>query len=152
MIGGYEAVEWFRSRSPLLGRGGNASEQLTKRDTVLASEFAQIPFTNRRNGLTGYFISPRYGVVRSVVKPTDLAKIAPARNHAAVSTTESSTKAREPWLAPWTENDRVRLGLRESDLSRSDNGASWRAPAQAMSGLIGKVESSGGAYQEPSQK
>lgn len=110
MIGGNESLEVFRSVPFGWGRGGTGSEQLTKRDTVLASEFSQIPFTSRANGLTGYFISPRYGVVQGVLKSSTLSPIAPGRIQTA-SIEHIAESEQTQWLAPWSESDRQRLHI-----------------------------------------
>ena len=63
VIGQYETLDIMQSKQGgFLGKG-SLSEQATKRDAVMPSEFFLIPPTTPRNGLTGYFLSTSCGVV-----------------------------------------------------------------------------------------
>lgn len=76
MIGQYETLDLMQSRQGgLLGKGGSQSEQAARRDTVLPSEFYLIPATNPRNGLTGYFLSPSTGAMKTSVSPFEIKPI-----------------------------------------------------------------------------
>jgi hypothetical protein len=69
VIGDFEALERRRSSIPdsNSGKSTTSSEQLNKREAVLASELLSLPPTNRTNGLTGYYVSPFTGVFRSTL-------------------------------------------------------------------------------------
>ncbi len=108
MIGGYETIHVMHSKPLTWGRGGSRNEQLARRETVLASQFGQIPVTSRKNGLTGYFISPRYGTLRGVVRPSVLGPVAPLEPTRPL---EAPSLEQPQWLTPWSREDRHRLHL-----------------------------------------
>ena len=62
VIGQYETLDILQSKQGGLFGKGSLSEQATKRDAVLPSEFFLIPPTTPKNGLTGYFLSTSNGV------------------------------------------------------------------------------------------
>lgn len=62
VIGQYETLDVLQSKQGGFFGKGSHSEQATKRDAVLPSEFFLIPPTNPKNGLTGYFLSTSTGV------------------------------------------------------------------------------------------
>lgn len=75
LIGQYETLDVMRSKQGgLLGRG-SLSEQATKRDAVLPSEFYLIPATNRKNGLRGFFLSPNLNAAKIRINPSDIANV-----------------------------------------------------------------------------
>ncbi|HEY4311539.1 MAG TPA: type IV secretion system DNA-binding domain-containing protein [Pirellulales bacterium] len=68
VIADAEVLERRRSgMKPENVSGGSITEQLQKRETVLPGELLDMPATNRRNGLTGYYLSPFTGVFRSTI-------------------------------------------------------------------------------------
>lgn len=73
---------------------------------VLPSQFGEIPVTNRRNGLTGYFIVPIVGAYRATIAPERLAALTPpdpSRPNLV------PRPAAHQWLEPWTQEERARL-------------------------------------------
>lgn len=70
LFGSYEAIEWRRSDTggsssgPQGGSSSNSTtyaEQYVKREAVLESQLYLLPVTNKKNGLSGYYIVPDVG-------------------------------------------------------------------------------------------
>ena len=111
LVGSFETIEWFKGESGKVGcKTQSESEQRVTKQAVLPSEFYNIPVTNKRNGLTGFFLSPTFGAIRSTV-PGRLfePQFVPEeveRYHAF-----SKRKASEQTLRSWEVGDRCRLCL-----------------------------------------
>ena len=106
-LGQFETIEYFSSES---GSNQSLSAQRVIRDSVLPSEFFQIPPTSRDNGLTGYFLSPGSGAYRGTIQGEDIQPVV-------VSETEEESfhqvlrPESHQWISGWEESDRERLGL-----------------------------------------
>jgi len=109
LLGQFETIEVFQSDNSS-GMSRNVSEQRVVKDSVLASEFYNIPVTNRENGLTGYFITPTSGAYRGTVPSADIGQVVVGdeqeRRHAIQYRPET-----DQWLRHWTAKDRERLSL-----------------------------------------
>lgn len=111
LLGQYETLDIMHSRSSAwLKAGENRSEQLARRDAVLASEFYDIPVTTAKNGLSGYFVSPCVGAVRSNISGRDLFElfVTPELGHRHLFISRPEC---DQWMRPWTDDDRVRLQI-----------------------------------------
>ena len=75
VIGQYEVLDTMQSKQGGLFGRESQSEQATKRDAVLPSEFFLIPPTRIPNGLKGYFISPCGGLQLQHVPSRTIAPI-----------------------------------------------------------------------------
>ena len=110
VLGQFETIEGFRSES-VSGLSDNISEQRVQRDTVMASEFYNIPVTTKKNGLTGYFLSAETGATKAVIRGSELSEIVPdetvERRYAPTIHPES-----HQWLRQWSGEDRLRLDLK----------------------------------------
>lgn len=109
-LGQYETIEVFHSNNSS-SNSTNKSEQRVQRDAVLASEFFCIPETNTGNGLTGYFVSPRYGASRCTVPPQEISETF-GEEHDLSSNEASGDVENNQWLDDWSDNDRNRLNLK----------------------------------------
>ncbi len=69
VIGQYETLDLMRNRQGGLFGRGSLSEQASKKDAVLPSEFFMIPPTTPAHGLSGYFVMLDGGVSRSTISP-----------------------------------------------------------------------------------
>jgi hypothetical protein len=76
----------------------------------MASEFYKIPVTTKEHGLTGYFLSPETGVIRTTISGQELGSVATDEQteilHAIPLRPES-----EQWIQGWEPQDYERLGL-----------------------------------------
>ena len=72
IIGQYEALDVMQSRQGGIFGNGSQSEQRTKHDAVLPSEFFLIPQTSRLTGLTGYFVASSGVVTKSTISPRSI--------------------------------------------------------------------------------
>ena len=107
LLGQYEVLEHMRSTSARLFSAANKTEQISRRDAVLASEFYTIPPTNRENGLTGYFVALEAGAVRGWVSPDELSPIvASSATNGFIPRPEADQS-----LSPWSDDDLYRLLL-----------------------------------------
>lgn len=113
VVGSFEALE--RRRSSIPGdksKDATSSEQLQKRDAVLASEFLSLPPTNRTNGLTGYYLSPFTGVFRSTLSAAEIdRRLVPPNKQIAPFVPRPPE---HQLLRPFDAGDLRRLGLRPS--------------------------------------
>ncbi len=107
LLGQYEVLEHMRSTPANLLSSGSKTEQLSRRDAVLASEFYTIPPTNKRNGLTGYFVSPESGALRGWISPDDVGEIVALSGSGQFVSRGEADQA----LSPWSDDDLLRLGL-----------------------------------------
>ena len=109
-LGKFESIEYFASDSGTLTQ--SLSGQRVVRDAVMASEFFQIRPSSRKNGVTGYFISPGRGAYRGTVPGDDIQKVvvseAVEKTHQMVFRPET-----EQWIRRWQEEDIVRLNLKK---------------------------------------
>lgn len=109
-IGQYETLDTMQSNPMMLSRGGSRSEQVARRDAVMASEFYGIPSTSAEHGLCGYFITAQSGAVRCTVPGTILRRVftddKADQAYAFVASPES-----DQWLKPWGPDDEIRLAL-----------------------------------------
>lgn len=108
LLGQYEVLEHMRSTPANLLAAGNKTEQLSRRDAVLASEFYTIPPTNKQNGLTGYFVSPEAGALRGWISPVDVGEIVSASSSGQFIARNEVDQS----LSPWADEDLLRLGLK----------------------------------------
>ncbi len=111
LLGQYESIEVMRTQSTRIGQAGSRSEQLSKRETVLPSEFYLIPPTDKRAGLTGYFVAPKTGAVHSVISGSKLQPVFiaddVAKRYRFMRRNESEQR-----LIPWTPSEMERLGIK----------------------------------------
>ena len=103
-LGQFEAIEYFASES---SSTRSISAQRVVRDSVLASEFYQIIPASKKNGVTGYFISPGQTAYRGTVAGNELQPIV---------VVESQVQSRfrsefDQWLNELTAHDLSRLSL-----------------------------------------
>lgn len=125
VIGQQETLEAFYAEN-ITGMSRSISEQRVQKDAVLASEFCRLPLTNRRNGLTGYFIAPEWGTWRGNIRGEELQRIIVAEQQEWNSAPTLRPEA-DQWLRPWTRDDHERLALAVNhDLKRQ------RSPDKAL--------------------
>ncbi len=91
------------------GKSKTTTFQLVKRDLVLPSEFMSIPPTNRTNGLTGYYSSSPIGVYRSTIEAATLDRLLMSPDPTIPNFIPRPVE--HQFLTPWTDEDRIRLGL-----------------------------------------
>ena len=73
LIGNSSTIERFYSTNGRFAlRTSSTNEQRVVKAAVMPSQFYDLPPTNRVNGLSGYFISPTFGVVRERISGADL--------------------------------------------------------------------------------
>ncbi len=110
---------WEKSTTTAGGQNGSHDStnwHIVKRESVLASEFQSLLATNPANGLHGYYLTPQIGAYKStlpgnwisqaLIKPRkDIDNIVPR-------------DVEDQYLAPWTDEDRKRLGLPTSDRNK----------------------------------
>ncbi len=109
LLGQHEVLEHFRSTPSGKLAAGSSTEHLSRRDAVLPSEFYMLPTTSRKNGLTGFFVSPAIGALRGWISPVDLRSVVPDGGNSEgefVPRNESDQS-----LTPWTDGDLNRLRL-----------------------------------------
>lgn len=104
LVGQFESLELMRSGKSFSTK--SYTEQVTKKDAVLPSEFYTIQATNKVNGLTGYFLSPSVGAVRGTIRAETLNPIITRPSAESVRADMTSQR-----LAPWNSMDRSRLLL-----------------------------------------
>lgn len=75
IIGQYETLDVMKSKQGGLFGTGSDSEQATKRDAVLPSEFFLIPIANLTQGVAGYFLSPTVGAVYQQILPKSMKEV-----------------------------------------------------------------------------
>lgn len=95
LIGQYETLDVMQTKQGGLFGKGSQSEQASKRDAVLPSEFFLIPSTNPKSGLTGYFLAPSYGVICSRILSDEIRSIIAVPSHAADARPPSRAAARQ---------------------------------------------------------
>ncbi len=114
LLGSAEQVEYRVGLSASVGyQGGNAtnstSEQLHKRDALLASQFMEIPLTSSATGLTGVYVTPYTGAYVSTLSGALL--------HRRLMPREDSVLDVDPrpeehqYLMGWKRTDLERLAL-----------------------------------------
>ena len=109
-LGQYETIEVFHS-SHSTSSGTNTSEQRVQRDAVLPSEFFGIPETNRTNGLTGYFVSPKHGACKCNISVNDISRTFVTERAESNSKLKLTQIEEGQWLEDWDEPDYRRLKL-----------------------------------------
>jgi hypothetical protein len=108
VVGEFEQLEVKKSQPPG-GGPPSLSEDLTRRASVLPSEFTDLPVTNRTNGLTGYFVNPVTGAYKHTITAAELdARLVPP---AAAVPNYMPRPDEHQYLRPWDADDRARLGL-----------------------------------------
>lgn len=110
LIGQHETLRRMQSKPAWLGRGGSHSEQLSKTETVLPSEFYTLPPTSRDNGLSGYFLSPSIGAVRDRIAGQVLASVFVEADTEEMLRFQPQPEAAQI-LVPWSSQDCQRLSL-----------------------------------------
>ena len=110
LLGQYETIEVFRSDNQS-GWNQNISEQRVQKDAVMASEFFNIPVTNPKNGLAGYFITSEDGAYRGTIRPSVLAQIVIDKKEPTFEYNPESTDGKQ-WLSDWEESDWHRLKIK----------------------------------------
>ncbi|TWU62349.1 Coupling protein TraD [Crateriforma conspicua] len=112
-IGQYEVLDTMISSPTALSRGGTRSEQVARRDAVMASEFFGLPPTSSRHGLTGCFLTPHNGVVRATISGQILREVfVPDELESRLAFVERSEF--DQWLRSWSDDDLYRLKLRNT--------------------------------------
>lgn len=106
----------MHSKPAWFGKGGSHSEQLSKTETVLPSEFYTIPPTSRANGLSGYFLSSSFGAVRDRIRGKVLASLFVAADTEQTMRFRSQPEAAQQ-LVPWSKPDCQRLCLADRDVA-----------------------------------
>jgi type IV secretory pathway TraG/TraD family ATPase VirD4 len=109
VVGQFETLESFRSDSAN-GLAGNISEQRVQRDVVIASEFYEIPVTTKEHGLSGYFLSPETGVIRTTISGQELERVVTDELSEIQYAIPNRPEA-EQWIKGWEPSDFQRLGL-----------------------------------------
>lgn len=135
MVGQYETLDIMHSRPSFLTRGGSQSEQVARRDAIMASEFYGLAPTSVEAGLSGYFITAKSGAVRANIPGERLRQVFthPEIDRAFAYVPRVET---EQWLKPWKEEDEYRLNLRK------ENGMDIREDmSKGKLRLTGRVES-----------
>jgi hypothetical protein len=85
------------------------NEQLVKRDVILPSEFMQLPPTDKRHGLTAFYLAPGVGVWKATLSPKFLAEnLAPPDRSVPDTVRRPRDELR---LEPWSEEEMKELGL-----------------------------------------
>lgn len=108
LVGEFEQLE-LKKNQPPGGGPPSLSEDITRRASVLPSEFTDLPVTNPANGLTGYFVSPVTGAYKHTITGAELdARLTPPDR----SVPDYLPRpAEQQYLRPWDADDRTRLGL-----------------------------------------
>lgn len=114
LIGSAERLEFRDNTSISVGhKGGTAGqgthEQLVKREVVLPGEFMELPVTNRRNGLSGIYVTPYTGAYRVTLSPQYLTTALQGRTEDVPDLLERPEE--HQYLRGWTSGDLARLGL-----------------------------------------
>jgi hypothetical protein len=112
VIADVEVLEKRRSGKDNNSDGNSWSEQTTKREAVLAGELLGLPPTNRRNGLTGYYLSPFTGVFRSTISAPEVDRLSVAADPHVPGHLPRPND--HQILRPFDEADFRRLGLKPS--------------------------------------
>jgi hypothetical protein len=109
IIGDCEVLESRRTAQRNNQKNGSFSESTTQRVSVLTSELLNLPATNRRNGLTGYYVSPFTGAFRSTLSAEEVDALSkpPATKYAGFA----PRPAEHQVLRPFDDDDLRRLGL-----------------------------------------
>jgi type IV secretory pathway TraG/TraD family ATPase VirD4 len=130
LLGQYETLQLLRTEGLALRPTGSLSEQLTKRDAVLPSEFYLIPVTNLKHGLTGFFVGPDIGAVRASIPGPHLQAIITSSAVEEKFTFKSRAES-DQWLQAWTADDERRLELDRSHERESTGGRlRWKRGTQ----------------------
>jgi type IV secretory pathway TraG/TraD family ATPase VirD4 len=111
LVGTFESIERFSSEGGTSTRPTRSvSEQRVNKQAVLTSEFYGIPLTSPKNGLTGYFLSPEFGVARDTIGGSSLHHIV---TPSCIEKSElfASRKIGHQQLQSWSKDRRLRLRL-----------------------------------------
>ena len=110
LLGQYETLEIMNSHAiGVNSRSDSQTEHLTKKEATLPSEFYTLPITTPQNGLTGYFIEPSVGAVRSTLSGQKCREVVARRfGMAGDSLSDRDANAR---LVSWKDPDKLRLSL-----------------------------------------
>jgi hypothetical protein len=108
VVGEYEQLE-VKKNQPPGGGPPSLTEDITRRPSVLPSEFTDLPVTNPANGLTGVFVGPVTGAYKHTIPGSELAArlVPPDRS---VPDYQPRPDGHQ-YLRPWDADDRTRLGL-----------------------------------------
>jgi hypothetical protein len=85
------------------------TEQLVKREAILPSEIMDLPPTDRRHGLTGYYLAPGIGAWKATLSPKYLAENLSPRDRRVPDTVRRPSS--ELHLEPWSAEEMKELGL-----------------------------------------
>ena len=119
-FGDFERYEYPVSEA---GKGDtNTREELVKRESILPSQFLEIPPTGPENGLTGYYLSPSIGAYRATLPwPFVMGELLP------MASPQECPKfiKREipPFVAGWTAQDLERLRFKPFLVKGGETGA-----------------------------
>lgn len=91
------------------GASHQVNQHPEDRPLILPHEFLDLPPTNRRNGLSGFYFSPYTGPFRETLSPAYLEKHLPRRNPDVPDFIPRPVE--QLYLPPWTRTDRERLNL-----------------------------------------
>lgn len=114
MMGYVELLEQVKSTTnSSQGTSETVSEQKVVRPVVMASEFMNLPPTNERNGLHGFYSLRSIGRFKHHYTPQELKQyLLPLNTEVPASL---PVPAAWQFMSPWSEDDDKRLGLRQGD-------------------------------------
>ena len=137
-LGQFESIEYFTADNS--GLTQSVSGQRVLKDSVLPSEFLQIPPTNPKNGLTGYFVSPGRAPYRGTVSPGDVQPVVVSEEKERILCLKLRPET-DQWIRQWTRKDRERLSLEtENTLSEPQTLASRRKKLRVRRGREQRIE------------
>jgi type IV secretory pathway TraG/TraD family ATPase VirD4 len=112
LLGQYETLQWMKTDSSVSIRTSSSSvtEQLSRKDAVLPSQFYLIPCTNREHGLSGYFVGPDVGAMFGTIPGKQLDSIV-VPNRSSYASVPAQFAENDQWLQNWTPHDKRRLEL-----------------------------------------
>jgi hypothetical protein len=144
VVGEFEQLE-LKKNQPPGGGPPSLTEDVTRRASVLPSEFTDLPVTNRANGLTGYFVSPVTGAYRHTIPAAELdARLIPPDRSVPDYLPRPDG---HQYLRPWDADDRARLGLGHPPPSTQPPGSqpppAPQPPAKPKLKVIGKPTNPG---------
>jgi hypothetical protein len=135
VVGEYEQLE-VKKNQPPGGGPPSLTEDITRRPSVLPSEFTDMPVTNPTNGLTGVFVSPVTGAFKHTIPGSELtARLVPPDR----SVPDYLPRPDEhQYLRPWDADDRARLGLGHPPGTQPPLGPTPPPPKPKLK-VVGKV-------------
>lgn len=108
-LGQFETIEYFGTDG-LSSWTRSISGQRVVKDSVLPSEFFQIPPTNPVTGLTGYFLAPNFGANRATIAGEHIRPVVVDQRTELRQQIEIRPE-KEQWLSDWGAGDLSRLDL-----------------------------------------